>query len=601
MFPSRAVKTVNKDSGSYPSSRRPRCGATKARIALKTPVAGPISQVTSHSPARTRFFTVLSMSLRNMNIAPRAFLGFALIGALMLALGVFALTQMSKIRVSGDTIVQNSVPSIKALDEFTQLTLRLRVLSYRLLTNREPDVQQKTYELFEQRNQQIREAQANYEKLISAPDERTAYDQYAQLLNQYRQLEERMKTLSRNNQIDQLQALLNSEMLTNSDAINAAINRLLEINNRQAEALNQGAAQQYSSAFNWVVTLLVIATGLTLLFAWLLTNSITRPISSALDAAEEIAKGNLTRPITVDGSDEAGRLLRAMATMQEKLRDTLQRISGSATQLASAAEELNSVTDESARGLTQQNNEIEQAATAVNEMTSAVEEVARNAVSTSEASKNATTSAGDGRDLVQETVSAIERMSGDVQSTATLIGNLAEESRDIGKVLDVIRGLADQTNLLALNAAIEAARAGEAGRGFAVVADEVRALAHRTQQSTSEIERMIGSIQSGTEQAVDSMRNSTERAESTLNIARGAGMSLDTINSAIVEINERNLVIASAAEEQAQVAREVDRNLVNIRDLSVQSATGANQTSAASNELSRLAVDLNSMVGRFSL
>ncbi|MBT2296681.1 methyl-accepting chemotaxis protein [Pseudomonas fluorescens] len=541
------------------------------------------------------------MSLRNMNIAPRAFLGFALIGALMLALGVFALSQMSKIRASGESIIQNSVPSIKALDEFTSLTLRLRVLSYRLLVNREPDIQQKTFSLFEQRNQQIQAAQSAYEKLISSPQERAAYDQYGQLLSQYRQLEERMKTLSRNNQLDELRALLNTELLSNSDAINVAINRLVEINNQQAEALNQSAAHQYSMAFNWVVTLLVIATGLTLLFAWLLTNSITRPIGSALDAAEEIAKGNLTRPITVDGSDEAGRLLRAMSTMQDKLRDTLQRISGSATQLASAAEELNSVTDESARGLTQQNNEIEQAATAVNEMTSAVEEVARNAVSTSEASKDATASAGDGRDLVQETVSAIERMSADVQSTATLIGNLADESRDIGKVLDVIRGLADQTNLLALNAAIEAARAGEAGRGFAVVADEVRALAHRTQQSTSEIERMIGSIQSGTEHAVDSMRNSTERAESTLNIARGAGLSLDTINTAIVEINERNLVIASAAEEQAQVAREVDRNLVNIRDLSVQSATGANQTSAASAELSRLAVDLNSMVGRFSL
>ncbi|WP_434704730.1 methyl-accepting chemotaxis protein [Pseudomonas sp. Z1-12] len=541
------------------------------------------------------------MSLRNMNIAPRAFLGFALIGALMLALGVFALSQMSKIRVSGDNIAQNSVPSIKALNEFTQLTLRLRVLSYRLLTNREADTQQKTLDLFEQRNQQVRAAQTAYEKLISAPEERAAYDQYVQLLNQYRQLEERMKTLSRNNQVNELQALLNTELMSNSDAVNAVLARLTDINNQQAEAFNKNAAQQYSTAFNWVVTLLVIATGLTVLFAWLLTNSITKPIANALDAAEEIAKGNLTRPITVDGSDEAGRLLRAMSTMQEKLRDTLQRISGSATQLASAAEELNSVTDESARGLTQQNNEIEQAATAVNEMTSAVEEVARNAVSTSEASRNATTSAGDGRDLVQETVGAIERMSADVQSTASLIGNLANESRDIGKVLDVIRGLADQTNLLALNAAIEAARAGEAGRGFAVVADEVRALAHRTQQSTSEIERMIGSIQSGTEQAVDSMRNSTERAESTLNIARGAGMSLDTINSAIVEINERNLVIASAAEEQAQVAREVDRNLVNIRDLSVQSATGANQTSAASAELSRLAVDLNSMVGRFSL
>ena len=676
-----------------------------------------------------------------MNIAPRAFLGFALIGALMLALGVFALSQMSKIRTSGENIVENSVPSVRALNEFTQLTLRLRVLSYRLLTNREADTQQKTFDLFEQRNQQIRTAQSNYEKLISAPEERAAYDQYVQLLNQYRQLEERMKTLSRNNQVDELRTLLGNDLQTNSEAVNAVLARLTEINNLQAEAFNKSAAQQYSTAFTWVVTMLIVATGLTLLFAWLLTNSITKPIANALDAAEEIAKGNLTRPITVDGSDEAGRLLRAMATMQDKLRDTLQRISGSATQLASAAEELNSVTDESARGLTQQNNEIEQAATAVNEMTSAVEEVARNAVSTSEASRNATTSAGDGRDLVQETVGAIERMSADVQSTATLIGNLADESRDIGKVLDVIRGLADQTNLLALNAAIEAARAGEAGRGFAVVADEVRALAHRTQQSTSEIERMIGSIQSGTEQAatavnemtsaveevarnavstseasrnattsagdgrdlvqetvgaiermsadvqstaslignlanesrdigkvldvirgladqtnllalnaaieaarageagrgfavvadevralahrtqqstseiermigsiqsgteqaVDSMRNSTERAESTLNIARGAGMSLDTINSAIVEINERNLVIASAAEEQAQVAREVDRNLVNIRDLSVQSATGANQTSAASAELSRLAVDLNSMVGRFSL
>ncbi|NWE86576.1 methyl-accepting chemotaxis protein [Pseudomonas reactans] len=541
------------------------------------------------------------MSLRNMNIAPRAFLGFAFIGALMLFLGVFALNQMSKIRGATEDITLSSVPSIRALDEFTQLTLRLRVLSYRLLTNREPEVQQKTLEAFELRNQQIRTAQGIYEKLIESSEERSTYDEYVRLLGQYHQIEERMKSLSRANQVEELRALLNTELLSNSEQVNAVLTRLLDINNKMALATNKDAEDQYNMAFNMVVSLLVIATLLTLLFAWLLTRSITLPISQALEAAEEVAEGNLTRPIKVDGNDEAGRLLAAMAKMQDKLRDTLQRIAGSATQLASAAEELNAVTDESARGLTQQNNEIEQAATAVNEMTSAVEEVARNAVSTSEASRNATTSAGDGRDLVQETVSAIERMSGDVQATATLIGDLANESRDIGKVLDVIRGLADQTNLLALNAAIEAARAGEAGRGFAVVADEVRALAHRTQQSTSEIERMIGSIQAGTEHAVDSMRNSTERAESTLNIAKGAGISLDTINTAIVEINERNLVIASAAEEQAQVAREVDRNLVNIRDLSVQSATGASQTSAASSELSRLAVDLNGMVGRFRL
>ncbi|QZI70265.1 methyl-accepting chemotaxis protein [Pseudomonas protegens] len=541
------------------------------------------------------------MSLRTLNIAPRAFLGFAVIGCLMLFLGIFALSQMSKIRAVTERITQNTIPSIDRVDDFTQLSLRLRIQAYRLLLNRDPQAQQQTLETIKQRNQKIDETQAQYQNLISSPEERAVYEQYVERLNHHRQLENQLIELSRNNQLESMQHMLNTELMDSAEKVNAILNQLVEINTQYSDAADHDAADQYTTAVNLVVTLLILATALTLLFAWRLIRSITLPIDKALRAAEAIAEGNLTRPITVDGRDEAGRLLQAMLTMQEKLRDTLQRISGSAGQLASAAEELNSVTDESARGLTRQNNEIEQAATAVNEMTSAVEEVARNAVSTSEASQNATQSAEDGRDMVQDTVSAIERMTGDVQDTANLIGELANESRDIGKVLDVIRGLADQTNLLALNAAIEAARAGEAGRGFAVVADEVRALAHRTQQSTSEIERMIGSIQSGTEQAVESMRNSTERADSTLNIARSAGQSLDTINSAINEINQRNLVIASAAEEQAQVAREVDRNLVNIRDLSVQSTTGANQTRSASGELSILAVDLNNLVTRFQL
>ncbi|CAM3602662.1 Methyl-accepting chemotaxis protein NahY [Pseudomonas reidholzensis] len=539
------------------------------------------------------------MSLRNMNIAPRALLGFALIGVLMLGLGVFSLIQMGNIRQAGVAIESISVPSIKTLDELNALNLRLRSLSYRLLINREPATQQETLRLLDERNTQIDQAKRAYEPLISAADEQAAYDQYVQLLGQYRQLESRMRTLSQTNRLEELGDLLNRDLLANSEQINKVMENLVRINTEQTRQTNQTAASQYSSAFTLVIGLLIAATALTLLCALLLTRSIVKPIDDALQAAERVADGDLTQVIRAEGTDEAARLLRAMGRMQDKLRDTLHLIAGSATQLASAAEELNSVTDESARGLQQQNNEIEQAATAVTEMTSAVEEVARNAVSTSEASAEASRSAGDGRDLVMETVGAIERMSGDVQATGKLITHLAEQSRDIGKVLDVIRGLADQTNLLALNAAIEAARAGEAGRGFAVVADEVRALAHRTQQSTSEIERMIGTIQGGTEEAVDSMRTSTERAESTLNIARGAGLALDTIAGAVAQINERNLVIASAAEEQAQVAREVDRNLVNINDLSVQSATGAHQTSAASAELSRLAVDLNGLVARF--
>jgi methyl-accepting chemotaxis protein len=324
-------------------------------------------------------------------------------------------------------------------------------------------------------------------------------------------------------------------------------------------------------------------------------------LAAAVLAADQIAEGDLTKQIIISGKDEPARLLGALVTMQTNLRGTIQQISGSATQLASAAEQLTAVTDESSRGLQRQNDEIQQAATAVNEMTAAVEEVARNAVSTSESSQNSAHTSLRGRSKVAETVAAIQAMTNDVQTTTILIEGLAEQGREIGTVLDVIRSIAEQTNLLALNAAIEAARAGEAGRGFAVVADEVRALAHRTAQSTQEIEQMVVGIQGGTGQAVQSMTASTSRTRSTLELAQAAGAALEEITESISHINERNLVIASASEEQAQVSREVDRNLVNIRDLAAQSAAGASQTNAASQELSRLAVELNSMVAKFSI
>ncbi|MNZ18500.1 Methyl-accepting chemotaxis protein McpS [compost metagenome] len=239
------------------------------------------------------------------------------------------------------------------------------------------------------------------------------------------------------------------------------------------------------------------------------------------------------------------------------------------------------------------------AATAVNEMSAAVDEVARNAASTSQASTASEGAAQAGRERVGETVQAIRDMSQEVARTTQLVQELAEQAQGITTVLDVIRAIAEQTNLLALNAAIEAARAGEQGRGFAVVADEVRALAHRTQESTREIEQMIASIQTGSDAAVGAMSQSDQHARQMLKVAEGAGQALHEIARQASEINERTLVIASAAEQQAQVAREVDRNLVNIRDISVQTSAGANQTSAASHELSRLATDLNGMIAHF--
>ena len=367
----------------------------------------------------------------------------------------------------------------------------------------------------------------------------------------------------------------------------------------RAAEINQDASDRLATAKRLSLALACITLALAVICWMFISGRVLRPLREAGEHFKRIANGDLTQEVVAPGRNEIGDLFVELQRMQASQRNTLILISGSATQLASAAEELNAVTEESNRGLQQQDMQLEQAATAVNQMTSAVEEVARNAVSTSQAATASNTLSEKSRQQVRENIAGTQLMTTEIQGSAERIQHLAGEVRNIGKVLDVIRAVSEQTNLLALNAAIEAARAGEAGRGFAVVADEVRTLAYRTQESTREIEQMIGSVQTTAEQAVDSMRDSTLRAQGTLEITQASGAVLEDIFAAIGQINERNLVIASAAEEQAQVAREVDSNLVAIRDLSAQSAAGALQTNAASHELSRLAVELNDLVSRF--
>ncbi|MHC8372150.1 methyl-accepting chemotaxis protein [Pseudomonas sp. MDT1-85] len=539
------------------------------------------------------------MSLRNLNIAPRAFLGFAFIALLVIVLGVFAVNRMTIIRQASIDMEATQLPSIVFLGNVTENVLRLRVLSFRVLVNRDPAALQEAQTRIDVLVDKVRSAQASYAALPAQPEEIALYKTFTATLDNYMQAQNQMMEFSRQNKIEEMRTLINTRIKDGTDQMGEQLNKLVALNSSYAKAASAEAGEEYSNAITGIVAVAVIAALMTVLLAWLLTRSILTPLNRAVLAAETIAGGNLSKAIEVDGKDEPARLLGALSAMQANLRKTIEQIAGSATQLGAAAEELSTVTQEASRGLQQQNNEIEQAATAVNEMTAAVEEVARNAVSTSEASNQSTQAAREGRDRVVETVDAIQTMTHDVQNTALMIEGLATQGRDIGKVLDVIRAIAEQTNLLALNAAIEAARAGEAGRGFAVVADEVRALAHRTAQSTQEIEKMVAGIQNGTGEAVSSMQQSNQRTQSTLEMARAAGIALEQITQSIQLINERNLVIASASEEQAQVSREVDRNLVNIRDLATQSAAGANQTSAATHELSRLAVDLNAMVARF--
>ncbi|KQW27694.1 methyl-accepting chemotaxis protein [Pseudomonas brassicacearum] len=541
------------------------------------------------------------MVLRQLNIAPRAALGFALIAVLVALLGVFALGQMSSIRDSEVAVETQWLPSIRGGDEIREWMLRIRTISLRMALDQDPKNIAVYRGQMDTRDKELSEKITAYEKLVVTPEGKAIYDQFKQTFAAYRTGIAQSFTLAEQGRRDELIKLLLVDMKTVVDGSGKQLNDLAELFSKQVSIESQKSQEHYANSRMIVSLFVVLAALATVALAMLLTRSIVKPLGEALNAAENVARGDLTRPIETHGNDEVSRLLKALAAMQQNLRETLQGISGSAAQLATAADELNTVTLDSTHSLQQQNNEIEQAATAVTEMTTAVEEVARNAVSTSDATRQSSESASLGQQRVSDTVDAIGALASDVQVTGGLVQSLANQSQDIGKVLDVIRAIAEQTNLLALNAAIEAARAGESGRGFAVVADEVRALAYRTQQSTQEIEQMVQGMRSGATQALDSMQASSSRAASTLAMAERAGDALQTITASVNEIHERNLVIASAAEEQAQVAREVDRNLVNIRDLSVRSASGAGQTSASSHELSQLANSLRTMVQRFQV
>jgi methyl-accepting chemotaxis protein len=349
--------------------------------------------------------------------------------------------------------------------------------------------------------------------------------------------------------------------------------------------------------------LLLLATVLALIFglvaAWAITRQIIIPLQQTLQVAERVASGDLSHNLASMRQDELGQLQRAMQSMTVGLRELIGGISDGVTQIASAAEQLSAVTEQTSAGVNSQKVETDQVATAMNEMAATVQEVARNAEEASEAAVAADQQAREGDKVVGEAIAQIERLATEVGNSTIAMGDLKRESDKIGSVLDVIKSVAQQTNLLALNAAIEAARAGEAGRGFAVVADEVRSLAQRTQKSTEEIEELIVGLQSGTQQVATIMDNSRGLTDSSVELTRRVGSALGNITRTVSTIQAMNSQIATAAEQQSAVAEEINRSVLNVRDVSEQTSAASEETAASSAELARLGVYLQTLVGRF--
>jgi methyl-accepting chemotaxis protein len=379
------------------------------------------------------------------------------------------------------------------------------------------------------------------------------------------------------------------------------LDKLVQISSTLAFDLQAEVNDNVSSANLWTLIGMAIATLIAILVAYLTVQRIIRPLAEVNNILETVASGDMTRKLDDSAQDEFGELATNCNTLIDNLRTLIQGIISRSTQLAAASEETSTITTESSQAMQAQRAQVEQAATATTEMSSTSQSVTHSAEEALNEIKHADNEAERVKGISAENKNTIEKLASEVDSASKVINKLHQDSASIGSILDVIRGIAEQTNLLALNAAIEAARAGEQGRGFAVVADEVRSLASKTQESTQEIQAMIESLQSGAEEAVSVMAKGKEQAVSCVNQSEQATQALELITKAVSQAHDMSEQISTAAQEQHHVSLEISERLESIVSITEQASSGAEQTSTASQEVAKLAEELRLSVDEFKV
>lgn len=397
--------------------------------------------------------------------------------------------------------------------------------------------------------------------------------------------------------------VLAKEEHPNWQKVRIAVQKLAQAEEVKAAELRELMLQDESDTIRNTFLITIIALLLGAVIAYLMIRNINQAFTRILDSLNDIAsgEGDLTMRLVSDGNDEVARMGVAFNQFVSKIQALIVQIADTSNTLSGSAKELTEMSVQTKYKMNQQESKIHQVATAMNEMTATVQEVARNAADASDAAHAADSEAVNGNLIVDNVTSAINDLALEVQESAGTIATLEENAEQIGTVLDVIRGIAEQTNLLALNAAIEAARAGEQGRGFAVVADEVRTLASRTQDSTREIQSMIERLQEGSKSAVLAMDQSQKKTERVVEQAHKAGEALTSITMAVSRIADMNTQIATAAEQQSAVSEDINENVVGINTLAIDAAGSAEHTTANSQDLERVAADLQDAISTFKV
>ncbi|MFM5314253.1 methyl-accepting chemotaxis protein [Aeromonas veronii] len=543
--------------------------------------------------------------LTKMTIGQKLTMAFTTLALLMLGFAWFATLQLSNIYRDASEVSDNIVPSIRASSQMHVALLDARRAELNMVIDalgKDPDSLNSSTQSFEAAKSQYMAAEQRYGSMpfVSERD-RNMFAELKTAAAKYFSAHGDLETAIRQGDIAKVQSLIKNESRAALEQAGQDGLELRKENDRVANLLTKQSEASYERAKLLSTTVGALTLLFVVIVAWLLIRQIRNPVMTLLEQTRQVAAGNLTSQLDMKqfSHDELGKLAQGFNEMQSNLRMLVNEVSGSVVQLGAAAEEISAVAQQSANNMGAQQHELNQLATAMNEMQATVQEVARNTNDAASAATSASDTAAQGSETVNDSIGRIEKVATAIEETALVIRQLGDDSRNIGMVLEVIQGIAEQTNLLALNAAIEAARAGEQGRGFAVVADEVRTLAKRTQDSTSQINHIISELQQRANEAGVTMQQSQDMMSETVHTAREAGTSIAEISSSVNSISHMNIQIATATEEQGAVSEELNRNVVNISNASEEVATGAKQMAQACNDLNLLATQLQEVVRKF--
>jgi methyl-accepting chemotaxis protein len=536
---------------------------------------------------------------RNLNTGRKMSVSFGIIEVLMIGLGIFSLVQLSRVNGTTEQIVRDQMPSVRLLGslKYDTASMRRSELSYLLAYEHK----EKWDAAMKQALDAVQEHEKQFEPLVSSEEDRGFDQEFRQAWESYLAVHGKVMALTKDNEY-QANVLAQSDGNVAFEAAARALQSEIDANDKAAAAFTESGSQLYSSSRYWIIGSLVCAVILGFAMATAMGRTISLAMARMLAQLQEIAANNLAiDDVAVESNDEIGQAGLALNTMKNNLRDLIQTIATTAEQVASASEEISSAANEQSQSASAQTEQTSHVAVAMQEMSATVRQVSDNSATATEASRRAAETAREGGAIVEDVLSKMRAIAESVQGTARKLEDLGKSSDKIGRIAGVIDQIADQTNLLALNAAIEAARAGEHGRGFAVVADEVRKLAERTTSATKEIAQMITSIQDGTKTAVGAMQAGSSQVAVGVEFTGRAGESLKQIIQMSEQVGEMIVQIATAATEQSKASDDINQNMEQIATLVRESADGAQHSARACQNLSGLALDLQKMVGNFRL